>query len=162
MADVGWSALGLSIGATNLAAVTAERAVTRKPVLTLYRQRPPEVGVPTENPKLNEPGLVITDFVDRVGDPGGIVAADGTTHRSETLVADARQAIADQAPLDRLRSLTSELQQVYQSLGASASGASGQGGPGPGPSAGGPSDRGSPGQGPGDDDVIDAEFTTDD
>jgi len=56
MADGEGSALGLSIGATNLAAVTADRAVTRRPVLTLYRQRPPEVGVPTENPKLNEPG----------------------------------------------------------------------------------------------------------
>ena len=75
MADGEQSALGLSVGATNLAAVTAERSVTRKPVLTLYRQRPPEVGVPSENPKLNEPGLVITDFVDRVGDPAGIEAA---------------------------------------------------------------------------------------
>src|SRR5690348_6876446 len=94
MADVGRSALGLSVGATNLAAVTAERAMTRRPVLTLYRQRPPEVGVPSENPMLNEPGLVITDFVDKVGDPGGIVAADGTTHRSETLVADALRALS--------------------------------------------------------------------
>ena len=94
MADGERSALGLSIGATNLAAVTADRAVTRKPVLTLYRQRPPEVGVPSENPKLNEPGLVITDFVDRVGDPAGIPAADSTTHRSETLVADALRALA--------------------------------------------------------------------
>jgi actin-like ATPase involved in cell morphogenesis len=94
MADVERSALGLSVGATNLAAVTAERAVTRKPVLTLYRQRPPEVGVPSENPKLNEPGLVITDFVDRVGDPEVIAAADGTTHRSETLLADALRALS--------------------------------------------------------------------
>src|ERR1700722_19360973 len=94
MADVARLALGLSGGGTNLAAVTADRAVTRKPVLTQYRQRPPEVGVPSENPKLNEPGLVITDFVDRVGDPAGIVAADGTTHRSETLVADALRALA--------------------------------------------------------------------
>jgi actin-like ATPase involved in cell morphogenesis len=94
MADVARLALGLSVGATNLAAVTADRAVTRKPVLTQYRQRPPEVGVPSENPKLNEPGLVITGFVDRVGDPAGIVAADGTTHRSETLVADALRALA--------------------------------------------------------------------
>jgi actin-like ATPase involved in cell morphogenesis len=94
MTDVGRSALGLSIGATNLAAVTAERAVTRKPVLTLYRQRPPEVGVPSENPKLNEPGLVISDFVDRVGDPDGIAVADGTVHRSETLVADALRALS--------------------------------------------------------------------
>jgi actin-like ATPase involved in cell morphogenesis len=94
MADGKRSALGLSIGATNLAAVTADRAVTRKPVLTLYRQRPPEVGVPSENPKLNEPGVVINDFVDRVGDSVGIAAADGTTHRSETLVADALRALA--------------------------------------------------------------------
>src|SRR5271156_342208 len=94
MAGVERSALGLSVGATNLAAVTADRAVTRRPVLTLYRQRPPEVGVPTENPKLNEPGLVISDFVDRVGDPAGITAADSSTHRSETLVADALLALA--------------------------------------------------------------------
>ena len=94
MADGDRSALGLSIGATNLAAVTADRAVTRRPVLTLYRQRPPEVGVPSENPKLNEPGLVITDFVDRAGDPAGIAAADHTTHRSETLIADALRALA--------------------------------------------------------------------
>jgi actin-like ATPase involved in cell morphogenesis len=94
MADVARLALGLSIGATNLAAVTADRAVTRKPVLTQYRQRPPEVGVPSENPKLNEPGLVISGFVDPVGDPAGIVAADGTTHRSETLIADALRALA--------------------------------------------------------------------
>lgn len=94
MADGERSALGLSIGATNLAAVTADRAVTRKPVLTLYRQRPPEVGVPSENPKLTEPGLVITDFVDRVGDQGGITAADNTTHRAETLIADALRALA--------------------------------------------------------------------
>jgi hypothetical protein len=97
MADGQRLALGLSIGATNLAAVTADRAVTRKPVLTLYLQRPPEVGVPSENPKLNEPGLVITDFVDRVGDPAGITAADGSTHRSETLVADALRALAHTA-----------------------------------------------------------------
>ena len=94
MADGEGSALGLSMGATNLAAVTADRALTRKPVLTLYRQRPPEVGVPSENPRLNEPGLVITDFVDRVGDPAGIVAADGTMHRSETLIADGLRALA--------------------------------------------------------------------
>jgi molecular chaperone DnaK len=79
--------------------------------------------------------------------------------RAETLVADARQALTDQAPLDRLRSLTSELQQVYQSLGAAAgSGSGGQGGP----SGAGPSGQGSPGQAPGDDDVIDAEYTTHD
>jgi Hsp70 protein len=94
MAEGARPALGLSIGATNLAAVTADHAITRKPVLTLYRHRPPEVGVPSENPRLDEPGLVITDFVDRVGDPIGIVAADGSVHRSDALVADGLRALA--------------------------------------------------------------------
>ena len=94
MTDGAESALGLSIGATNLAAVTADRAVTRKPVLTLYDQRSPEVGVPAENPKLNEPGLVISNFVERAGDPTGLAAAESSTHRSETLVADALRALA--------------------------------------------------------------------
>lgn len=94
MAEVTRPALGLSIGSTNLAAVTADHAVTRKPVLTLFRQRPPEVGVPSENPRLDEPGVVVTEFVDRVGDPVGIVASDGSAHRSEALVADALRALA--------------------------------------------------------------------
>lgn len=87
-------ALGMSIGATNLAAVTSDHAITRKPVLTLYRQRPPEVGVPSENPRLDEPGLVISHFVERVGDSVGIVAVDGSAHRSEALVADGLRALA--------------------------------------------------------------------
>jgi hypothetical protein len=94
MAEEARPAMGLSIGATSLAAVTTDHAITRKPVLTLYRQRPPEVGIPSENPRLDEPGLVITDFVDRVGDPVGIVAADGSVHRSEALAADGLRALA--------------------------------------------------------------------
>src|SRR4029077_18017305 len=101
MADGGRSALGLSIGATNLVGGTAPRAGTRRAVLTLYRQRAPEVGVPSENPKLDEPGLVITHFVDRVGDPGGIVAGYGTSHRSETLMADALRALSYAATDER-------------------------------------------------------------
>ncbi|MFF4773797.1 molecular chaperone DnaK [Microtetraspora fusca] len=75
--------------------------------------------------------------------------------RAETLVVDARQAIKEEVPLDRLRSLIAELQQVYHGLGASAaapSGAPGEGGPGRPPGEG----------GGGGDDVIDAEFTTSD
>ena len=88
--------VGLSVGATNLTAVAVGRAaVTRSAVVTLFPNRPPEVGVPSENPRLNsdERGLVITDFVDRVGDPVGIVAADGTTHRGEVLLAEALRAM---------------------------------------------------------------------
>jgi hypothetical protein len=86
--------VGLSVGATNLAAVVVGRAaVTRSPVVTLYPHRPPEVGVPSENPDLTERGLIITDFVDRVGDPVGIVAADGSTHLADKVLADALRAM---------------------------------------------------------------------
>jgi Hsp70 protein len=85
---------GLSVGATKLAAVIVGRtAVTRSPVVTLYQHRPPEVGVPSENPNLTERGLIITDFVDRVGDPVGIVAADGSTHMADKVLADALRAM---------------------------------------------------------------------
>jgi hypothetical protein len=86
--------VGLSVGATNLTGVVVGRtALTRSPVLTLYPHRPPEVGVPSENPNLNERGLIITDFVDRVGDPVAIVASDGSTHHADALLADALRAM---------------------------------------------------------------------
>jgi hypothetical protein len=84
--------VGLSVGATNLTAVVVGRAaVTRSAVVTLFPNRPLEVGVPSENPRLNseDRGLIITDFVDRVGDPVGIVAPDGSSHRGEVLLAEA-------------------------------------------------------------------------
>ncbi|MGZ5379035.1 MAG: Hsp70 family protein, partial [Mycobacterium sp.] len=86
--------VGLSIGATRLAAVVVGRAaLTRTSVLTRFPHRPSEVGVPSENPNLNERGLILTDFVDRVGDPVGIVAADGSTHRADGVLADALRAL---------------------------------------------------------------------
>ena len=88
--------VGLSVGATNLTAVAVGRsAVTRSAVVTLFPGRPVEVGVPSENPRLDsdERGLIITGFVDRVGDPVGIVASDGTTHRGEVLLAEALHAM---------------------------------------------------------------------
>lgn len=84
--------VGLSVGATNLTAVVVDRAaVTRAAVVTLFPNRPLEVGLPGENPRpyTDQRGLVITDFVDRVGDPVGIVASDGSTHHGEVLLADA-------------------------------------------------------------------------
>ena len=87
--------VGLSVGATKFAAVIPGRAAaTRQAVLTLYPHRPPEVGVPSENPRLDERALVVTGFVDRAADPVGIVAADGTFHRGETLIADALRALS--------------------------------------------------------------------
>jgi molecular chaperone DnaK len=64
--------------------------------------------------------------------------------RAEILVSDARQAIKENAPVDRMRSLTSELQQVLQGLVARQ------------PTEGQPGDRSG---GKTDDDVIDADFT---
>ncbi|MEV4244606.1 molecular chaperone DnaK [Streptosporangium canum] len=75
--------------------------------------------------------------------------------RAEMLVNDARDAVKQQdTPVDRLRSLTSELQQVYQSLAVASAGQ---------PAGAGPGAQGAQGAqgGGGDDDVIDAEFTTD-
>jgi molecular chaperone DnaK len=78
--------------------------------------------------------------------------------RAEMLINDARQALKEDASLDRLRSLTSELQQVYHGLGATSAGSAA----GAGDAAGA---RDADGAGPGgasggdDDDVIDAEFT---
>ena len=70
--------------------------------------------------------------------------------RAELLIGDARTAVKDEAPIDRVRTLTSELQQVYQALAAHQAGAgAAQSGPAPQDGA---SNSG------GDEDVIDAEF----
>jgi hypothetical protein len=87
------AAVGLSVGSTRFTGVLGRAAVMRQSVLTVYRHRPPELGVPSENPNLSEPGVIITGFVDRVGDPVGIVGSDGTARRGEDLVADALRAL---------------------------------------------------------------------
>jgi molecular chaperone DnaK len=85
--------------------------------------------------------------------------------RAEMLVNDARQAIKEEAPVDRLRVLIGELQGVYHGLAAAGAGAGASGGQGGGDRGdGGGSSPGGPGSAPGgngadDDDVIDAEFT---
>jgi molecular chaperone DnaK len=78
----------------------------------------------------------------------GHSAAPHDRARAEMLVADARQAVKDEAPLERVQSLTSELQQALYGLQPAPAG----GGNGQGPSGNGHS---SP---VGDDDVVDAEF----
>jgi len=70
--------------------------------------------------------------------------------RAQLLIGDARQAIKEEAPIDRIRSLTAELQQIYHGLAAAGA---------PGAAEGGPRGQAPPGGADGD--VIDAEFTTD-
>ncbi|HET7667406.1 MAG TPA: Hsp70 family protein [Mycobacterium sp.] len=87
--------LGLSIGMTNLVAARIGRApVIRRSVLTLFNDRAPEVGVPADNPNLNQTGLVLSGFVERVGDPVPLVAADGSPHRGELVLVEALDAMA--------------------------------------------------------------------
>jgi molecular chaperone DnaK len=78
--------------------------------------------------------------------------------QAEQLVADARQAIGEEAGLDRVRPLISDLQQIVQALpsAATASGPSADGG-----ATGNGSSNGAEGQPTADeeDEVVDAEFT---
>jgi molecular chaperone DnaK len=67
--------------------------------------------------------------------------------RAENVVNDARQALREEAPLDRIRTLTAELQQVYQILSAGAA------------EEVMPGEREVPPPRDDSDDVIDAEFT---
>jgi molecular chaperone DnaK len=52
----------------------------------------------------------------------GDAAAPHDRARAEMLVADARQAVKEEAPLDRVQSLTSELHQLLQGLQPAATG----------------------------------------
>ncbi|MEU9808743.1 Hsp70 family protein [Mycobacterium sp. NPDC050853] len=89
------NSLGMSIGATQLVATDGNSdgvPVVRSSILTLHEDRLSEVGIPTE------PGLALTGFVDRVGDPVGIVGADGSVHSADWAAAEAvRVMIADAA-----------------------------------------------------------------
>ena len=94
----------------------------------------------------------VTYQVQRRLDEAGDAVPEHDRARAELLINDARAALEEQAPIDRLRALTGELHQMNQALSTSA---------GAGATTGG-SDAG--GQGPtsdsDSDDVIDAEFTT--
>ncbi|MFD5758072.1 molecular chaperone DnaK [Streptomyces sp. NPDC127044] len=72
--------------------------------------------------------------------------------RAEMLVSDARAAVKEEAGVERVRPLTSELQQVLAGL-AAHQGAAATSGPGQDAATGGPTSGGA-----GTDDVIDAEF----
>jgi molecular chaperone DnaK len=91
----------------------------------------------------NELDAVAYQVEHRLADLGDAVPVN-IKARAEMLVNDAREALREEPPQDRLRSLISELQGVYQGLTAV-----GQGSPGAGTS--GRAD---------DDDVVDAEFTS--
>src|SRR3954464_3370302 len=85
-------ALGLSVGTTNLVATPGNNPpLVRRSVLTLFNDRGPEVG---EYAGPSQPRLVLTGFVERVGDPIPLVASDGSSHRGEIVLVEALDAMA--------------------------------------------------------------------
>ena len=84
--------LGLSIGTTNLvAAHVGNQPVIRRSVVTLFGHAAPEVGMPSAKTD----GIVLSGFVERVGDPVPLVAPDGSSHHADQLLVDALQAMVD-------------------------------------------------------------------
>lgn len=75
-------AVGLSVGTSTLAVVTPDRTLTSPPLVS-------------------RAGYPIGDFVARVGDPVGIVAADGSLHSAAALLADALYELARSASAGR-------------------------------------------------------------
>src|SRR5689334_22033520 len=67
--------LGLSVGATYVAATHRGHTVVSASEVTIHGQR-------------------LSGFVDRVGDPVPLIAPDGSQHRPELLLADALGAVS--------------------------------------------------------------------
>jgi hypothetical protein len=93
--------LGLSIGTTNLvAASNGSPPASRRAVLTLYPHCAPKIGLPDENPNLTEPGVLMSGFVERVGDSVALVSADGSAHDPDLLLVEALDAMVLAAGAD--------------------------------------------------------------
>jgi molecular chaperone DnaK len=94
----------------------------------------------------------VTYQVQRQLQQAGDAVAEHDRARAEMLINDARSALNEQAPIDRLRSLTGELHQMAQALSTQSQAGTGATGDSAGSGQAGPGDDS--------DDVIDAEFTT--
>ncbi|MBV8950627.1 MAG: Hsp70 family protein, partial [Actinobacteria bacterium] len=131
-----------------------DQAEVERMIQDAERNRAEDQRLRQEVDARNELDSIAYQVERRLGELGDRVPSHERS-RAEMLVADARQAVRDQAPLDRLRELTGELQQVFHSLQAAAGANAGAGAPGD-------ASGGQPGGGAqpeGDDDVIDADFT---
>jgi molecular chaperone DnaK len=130
-----------------------DRSEVERMVADAERHRDEDVGLRQLIDARNELDSIAYQVERRVSELGDQVP-EHVKARADMLVGDARQAVKDDnAPLDRLRTLTGELQQIYHSLAATtASAPSGE----PEAAAG----VGGGGGAAGADDVIDADFTT--
>jgi molecular chaperone DnaK len=95
----------------------------------------------------------VTYQVQRLLEQAGDAVAEHDRARAEMLVSDARTALDEQAPIDRLRSLTGELHQMAQVLSTSGQGQAAAGSTGQSAGSG-------QAEAADDSDVIDADFTT--
>jgi molecular chaperone DnaK len=127
---------------------TLDKAEVDRMLAEAERNRSEDIRLRQEIDARNELDSVAYQVERKLQDLGDQVPAHEKA-RAEALVGDAREAVRDQAPIDRVRSLTSELQQVLHSLGSPAQSHTGSNG------------RSQPGAGEGadEDDVIDADFT---
>ncbi|HVQ99888.1 MAG TPA: Hsp70 family protein, partial [Mycobacterium sp.] len=86
--------LGLSIGTSNLVAVRkGSPPVTRRAILTLFPDRPPELGVPVDDPDVTDTGTLMSGFVEQVGTSNTLVSAEGSTHDPALLLVEALDAL---------------------------------------------------------------------
>jgi molecular chaperone DnaK len=127
---------------------TLDKAEVDRMLAEAERNRSEDIRLRQETDARNELDTVAYQVERKLQDLGDQVP-EHEKARAEALVGDAREAVRDQAPIDRVRSLTSELQQILHSVGSSAQSYSA------------PNGRTQPGavDGADEDDVIDADFT---
>ena len=125
---------------------TLDQADVDRMVAEAERNRAQDEALRQEVDARNELDAVAYQVERRLAELGEAAPAHERA-RAEMLVAEARQAVADQAPMDRVRDLTSELQQVLAGLQAASTNYAAD--------VGDATDGGSVAA---DDDVIDAEF----
>jgi molecular chaperone DnaK len=125
-----------------------DRSDVERMVAEAERNRAEDQQIRQQVDARNDLDAVAYQVERRLAEAGDAVPAHERA-RAELLVNDARQAIKEEAPIERLRTLTGELQQALQGLMLAGGGAGGG-------QQGGPSQQPPPG---GDDDVIDADFT---
>ena len=94
-----------------------DRSEVERMVSEAERHRNEDIQIRQHVDARNELDTVAYQVERRLGELGEAVAAHEMA-RAEMLIADAREAVKGEAPLDRLRSLTGELAQVAQSLSA--------------------------------------------
>ncbi|WP_326613778.1 molecular chaperone DnaK [Streptomyces scopuliridis] len=125
-----------------------ERSEVERMVAEAERNRGEDQALRQAVDARNELDAIAYQVERRLGELGDN-APEHERARAQLLVSDARQAVKGEETLDRVRSLTSELQQVYQALSARPTGPAGPSEPGGPPPASGTG---------GDDDVVDADF----